>query len=106
MKKTNKEVKTFSRDAKELQHLDHGYVLTNMKVQGKDKTYALGLMESCNKFSATLRNYYVQISRAISRMTLITDDRNQLLKALEFNDDTKKIRSQLCKQYHAKNAHR
>lgn len=86
----DEQVKTFSLDAKELQHLDHGYVLTNMKVQGKDKTYALGLMESYNKFSATLRNYYVQISRAISRMTLITDDRNQLLKALEFNDDTKK----------------
>jgi hypothetical protein len=86
----DEQIKTFSRDARELQHLDHGYVLTNMKVQGKDKTYALGLMESYNKFSATLRNYYVQISRAISKMTLITDDRNQLLKALEFNDDTKK----------------
>ncbi|HAU1796532.1 TPA: conjugative relaxase [Legionella pneumophila] len=86
----DEQVKTFSRDAKELQHLDHGYVLTNMKVQGKDKTYALGLMESYNKFSATLRNYYVQISRAISRMTLITDDKSQLLKALEFNEDIKK----------------
>ncbi|WP_115711893.1 MobF family relaxase [Legionella sainthelensi] len=84
------EVKTFTRDAQELQHLDHGYVLTNMKVQGKDKPYALGLMESYNKFSATLRNYYVQISRAISKMTLITDDKNQLLKALEYNEDTKK----------------
>lgn len=71
----DEQVKTFSRDAKELQHLDHGYVLTNMKVQGKDKTYALGLIESYNKFSATLRNYYVQISRAISRMTLITDEK-------------------------------
>ncbi|WP_131783887.1 MobF family relaxase [Legionella gresilensis] len=84
------ETKTFSLDARELQHLDHGYVLTNMKVQGKDKTYALGLIESYNKFSATLRNYYVQISRAISKMTLITDDKNQLLNALEHNEDTKK----------------
>ncbi|SEG42443.1 conjugative transfer relaxase protein TraI [Legionella quinlivanii DSM 21216] len=86
----NNEEKTFPLDANELQHLDHGYVLTNMKVQGKDRHYALGLIESYNQFSATLRNYYVQISRAISRMTLITDDKNQLLKALEYNDDTKK----------------
>lgn len=74
----------------ELQHLDHGYVLTNMKVQGKDKIYGLGLMESYQKHSATLRNYYVQISRAITSMTLITDDKTRLLKALEFNDDEKK----------------
>lgn len=83
--------KTFSLDADELKHLDHGYVLTTMKAQGKDKTYALGLMESYNQFSATLKQYYVQISRAITRMTLITDDKTRLLKALEFNDDTKKI---------------
>lgn len=82
--------KTFPRTADELKHIDHGYVLTNMKVQGKDKTYAIGLIESYNKFSATLRNYYVQISRAISSMTLITDDKARLLKALEINDDTKK----------------
>ena len=82
--------KTFPLDAHELKHLDHGYVLTNMKVQGKDKEYALGLIESYSKFSATLRNYYVQISRAISSMTLITDDKTRLLKALEMNDDTKK----------------
>ncbi|WP_298624825.1 MobF family relaxase [uncultured Legionella sp.] len=77
-------------DAPELKHLDHGYVLTNMKVQGKDKTYAIGLIESYNKFSATLRNYYVQISRAVVNMTLITDDKTRLTKALELNDDTKK----------------
>jgi conjugative transfer relaxase protein TraI len=82
--------KTFPLDATELKHIDHGYVLTNMKVQGKDKPYAIGLIESYNKLSATLRNYYVQISRAISRMTLVTDDKTRLLKALEINDDTKK----------------
>ncbi|HIF0232775.1 TPA: MobF family relaxase [Legionella pneumophila] len=82
--------KTFLLNEPELKHLDHGYVLTNMKVQGKDKTYAIGLIESYNKFSATLRNYYVQISRAVVNMTLITDDKNRLTKALELNDDTKK----------------
>lgn len=84
------EEKTFPLGSPELKHLDYGYVLTNMKVQGKDKVYALGLIESYNKFSATLRNYYVQVSRAISRITLITDDKGRLCKALELNDDTKK----------------
>ncbi|WP_347251918.1 MobF family relaxase [Legionella sp.] len=82
--------KIFSLDCDELKHLDHGYVLTTMKSQGKDKTYALGLMESYNQFSATLKQYYVQISRAIVRMTLITDNTTRLLEALEFNEDTKK----------------
>ncbi len=82
--------KTFPLDATELKHIDHGYVLTNMKVQGKEKAYGIGLIESYNKFSATLRNYYVQISRAVSRMTLVTDDKTRLLKALEINDDSKK----------------
>lgn len=82
--------KVIPLDAPELKHLDHGYVLTNMKVQGKDKTYAIGLIESYNKFSATLRNYYVQISRAVVNMTLVTDDKTRLTKALELNDDTKK----------------
>lgn len=82
--------KMFPLNSDPLKHVDHGYVLTTMKVQGKDKPYAIGLMESYNQFSATLKQYYVQISRAISSMTLITDDKTQLLKALEMNDDTKK----------------
>lgn len=86
----NQDEKTFSLNSSVLKHLDHGYVLTTMKVQGKDKPYALGLMESYQSFSATLRHYYVQISRAISRMTLVTDDKTHLLHALEMNDDTKK----------------
>lgn len=84
------EEKTFPLHAPELQHIDHGYVLTNMKAQGRDKFYGLGLMESTNRFSATLKNYYVQISRAVVSMTLITDNKKNLLKALEFNDDKKK----------------
>lgn len=65
-----------------LKHLDYGYVLTNYKVQGKDANYAIGLMESYNKFGSTIKNFYVQISRAIHGMTLITDDKDQLTKAI------------------------
>lgn len=86
----NKELKTFPIGSNELKHIDHGYVLTNMKVQGKDKKNGIGLMESYNENFADLRNYYVQISRAISNMTLITDSKTNLLKALEFNLNDKK----------------
>lgn len=81
--------KTFALDSNELRHVDHGYVLTNMKVQGKDKKHAIGLMESYHQNFADLRNYYVQISRAIYSMTLITDSKTNLLKALEFNANEK-----------------
>lgn len=84
------EEKTFSPTHMALKHMDYGYVFTNVKVQGKDKMYGIGLMESYNKLSATLRNFYVQISRGIYSMKLVTDDKNHLIRALEENDDTKK----------------
>ena len=73
-----------------LKHLDHGYVLTNYKVQGKDSYYGMGLIESYHQFSATLENFYVQISRAVFSMTLITDDKTRLTQALELNTSGKK----------------
>lgn len=72
-----------------LQHLDYGYVLTNYKVQGKDAPYGIGLMESYHKFGATMKNFYVQISRAIHGMTLVTDDRKELQHAIHRNIDEK-----------------
>ena len=73
-----------------LKHLDHGYVLTNYKVQGKDSYYGMGLIESYHQFSATLENFYVQISRAVFSMTLVTDDKTRLTQALELNTSGKK----------------
>lgn len=84
------EKKTMDRKHPALSHIDHGYVFTTIKVQGKDKMYGIGLIESGNKFSASLRNFYVQISRSIFNMTLVTDSKNQLIRALEENDDTNK----------------
>ena len=86
----NKQNLTLAKNHAALKHLDHGYVFTNYKVQGKDAKYAIGLLESYNKFAATLKNYYVQISRAVFNMILVTDDRNNLIRALELNDDEKK----------------
>ena len=81
--------KTITKDNAALKHLDHGYVLTNYKVQGKDAAFAVGLMASHHRFSATLKNFYVQISRAVHEMTLVTDDKEALITAIQRNKDEK-----------------
>lgn len=78
-----------SRDAKELKHLDHGYVLTTYASQGKDKKYGLGLIESYNRFSTTIQNFYVEITRAIKSMTVVTDDKDLLVKGITLNNSEK-----------------
>ena len=86
----NGETKAIGREHAALKHLDYGYVITNMKAQGKDKPYGVGLIESYNQFAATIKNFYVQISRGILNMKIVTDDKTNLIRALEENDDTKK----------------
>jgi hypothetical protein len=86
----NGQEKTFDKSQPALKHLDYGYVLTNYKVQGKDAPFGVGLMESHHQFSATLKNFYVQISRAVHGMTLVTDDTNRLVSAIKNNSDEKK----------------
>lgn len=81
--------KTILKDNPAMKHLDHGYVLTNYKVQGKDAAFAVGLMGSHHRFSATLKNFYVQISRAVHEMTLVTDDKEALIAAIQRNKDEK-----------------
>ncbi len=68
-----------------LNHLDYSYVLTNYKVQGKDAPFGVGLMESFHRFGTTLNNFYVQISRAIHGMILVTDNKEKLIEAIEKN---------------------
>ncbi|HHT0594798.1 TPA: MobF family relaxase [Legionella anisa] len=72
-----------------LKHLDYSYVLTNYKVQGKDAPYGIGLMESYHRFGSTLNNFYVQISRAVQGMTLVTDNKEKLTHAIQRNTDEK-----------------
>lgn len=80
---------TFEKNHPALKHLDYSYVLTNYKVQGKDASYGIGLMESYHRFGATMKNFYVQISRAIHGMTLVTDNKEQLTQAIQRNNDEK-----------------
>lgn len=88
---TTKEGKdvSFDKSHPALKHLDYSYVLTNYKVQGQDAPYAIGLMESYHQFSATLKNFYVQISRAIQGMILVTDNKEALIEAIKRNNDEK-----------------
>ncbi|STX81701.1 conjugative transfer protein TraI [Legionella busanensis] len=72
-----------------LNHLDYSYVLTNYKVQGKDAPFGIGLMESFHRFGTTLNNFYVQISRAIHGMILVTDNKEKLIDAIEKNSSLK-----------------
>lgn len=80
---------TFDKNHPALKHLNYSYVLTNYKVQGKDADYAIGLMESYHRFGATLENFYVQISRALHEMILVTDNREMLSKAIQHHRDEK-----------------
>lgn len=81
--------KSISKSNQVLKHLEHGYVLTNYKAQGKDATYGIGLLESFNQFSATIQNFYVEISRGVREMEIVTDDQEKLIKALDMNDSEK-----------------
>lgn len=76
-----------THDAAELKHLDHGYVLTTYAAQGKDKKRGLGLIESCNRFAATNQNFYVEVTRAIESMSIVTDDKNNLVKSITLNEN-------------------
>lgn len=86
----NQQKLTLPKNHPALKHLDYGYVLTNYKVQGKDAPHGVGLMESYQRFSATLKNFYVQISRGVMGMTLVTDNKERLIDAIEHNPDDKR----------------
>ncbi|HBD7476117.1 TPA: conjugative transfer relaxase/helicase TraI [Legionella pneumophila] len=82
----NNETLVLHRSDKALSHLDHGYVLTTYGAQGKDKKRGIGLIESMNRFAATIENFYVEITRAVEDMTVITDDKKHLVQAITTQD--------------------
>lgn len=82
---------TLEKDHPALKHLDYSYVLTNYKVQGKDAPFGIGLMESYHRFGTTLNNFYVQISRAVHGMTLVTDNKEELVHAIRRNTEEKPV---------------
>ncbi|CDZ79416.1 Multifunctional conjugation protein TraI [Legionella massiliensis] len=86
--KNNQELVLKHRDSV-LKHLDHGYVLTTYGAQGKDSKRGIGLIESLNRFAATIENFYVEVTRAVEEMIVVTDDKNHLVKAITTRDSEK-----------------
>lgn len=82
-------VTTLKLNAPALKHLDHGYVLTTYGAQGKDRKRGIGLIESINRFSTTIENYYVETTRGIAEMIVVTDDKDNLVKTITTRDSEK-----------------
>ena len=70
-------------------HIDHGYVLTTYASQGKDEKRGLSLLDSVDKFATNISNFYVTTTRAISEMTVITDNKENLIRAIAISDSEK-----------------
>jgi len=85
----DKEQTTLKLNTPALKHLDHGYVLTTYGVQGKDKKRGIGLIEAENRFSTTIENYYVETTRGVEEMTVVTDNKVNLVKAITTRDSQK-----------------
>lgn len=73
----------------EARHIDHGYVLTTYASQGKDEKRGLSLLDSVDKFATNISNFYVTSTRAISEMTVITDNKENLIRAISISDNEK-----------------
>lgn len=86
--KNNQEVVLKHTDSV-LKHVDHGYVLTTYGAQGKDSKRGIGLIESLNRFAATIENFYVEVTRAVKEMIVVTDDKHHLVKAITTRDSEK-----------------
>lgn len=90
-----------------LMHIDHGYVLTTYGAQGKDKKRGIGFIESLNRFASTIQNFYVEITRAIEVMIVVTDDKDNLVKNITTRDSEKGsslefVDSEVLKQHSAR----
>ncbi len=84
----NKEI-ILKKGSVDARHIDHGYVLTTYASQGKDEKRGLSLLDSVDKFAANISNFYVTSTRAISEMTVITDNKENLIRAISISDNEK-----------------
>jgi hypothetical protein len=73
--------------AKDFGHLAHGYVVTSHVSEGKtvDKVF---IGESSQSFAATnQRSFYVPVTRGREQAVIFTDDKKELLKAVQRPDE-------------------
>ena len=83
--KNDKYTLTVNTKDKPLRHIDHGYVLTFIASQGKDNINVIFPHVSHNQYGTTFANTYVPITRGINNVTMVTDNIENLLKAIELS---------------------
>jgi conjugative relaxase-like TrwC/TraI family protein len=71
-------IKTISKDNQVLKHIDYGYASTVHAAQGKTKDNVIGVIEANHKYLTTANLFYVSLSRARHKATIITDNKEQL----------------------------
>ena len=76
---------SFSKTDNAIKHIDHAYAITVHRAQGKTINNIIGVMESWRKNLTTQRSFYVTISRAKNKATLVTDNKANLANELKKN---------------------
>lgn len=72
----------------DLKHLDHGYATTVFSAQGKTSDNVIAVAESYREYLTNQKSFYVTISRARNKVTLVLDDKQKVYdKLLEFTGE-------------------
>ena len=76
---------SLARDHPQLRHLDHAWSSTVHSAQGRTAARVIAVLDAGGMADSDL--FYVEISRASEGFTLLTDDREALIEALETSPD-------------------
>lgn len=72
-----------SRDDPMAASLDYAYAITADEAQGKESEHAIGVVDSKERGLASLRRLYVTLSRGITDVSLIVDDKEKTQRTIE-----------------------
>ena len=75
--------KTIASNDKVLRHMDYAYTSTVHASQGKTYAYAISVIEGAHKYLTHQQVFYVSLSRAEYEVSLITDDKKELITTLK-----------------------
>lgn len=74
--------------AKDWGHIEHGYTVTSHGSQGRTIEGDVFIAQSSESYGASsMEQFYVSVSRAKHRVTIFTDNKLDLLKAVERSED-------------------
>lgn len=90
------------KDQGELKHIDYGYSSTVYSGQGKTVDNVIAIAESQRSYLTSQKNFYVTISRARNKVTLIMDDKQKVAEKLhEFTGEKiSALESQKIHEHH------